>query len=174
MPDVPIFFPPGELIFKIPYYHGERSVDEIEQLLRDEPDDSYILVNFDTTDIEGRHFTKVSINKKKVPIFQYSGVYSCFNPWYLDDGYKNFHPMKPENFNDHKKYQCSVNGNPILIKKPRSLKELTRAVICKTFNYKDLEQLKNQRTIPLIIWTYLCNNYMLRKPNYTVLYCFER
>ena len=137
---------PWHAIDRMEAYHGDMSEDEIMAKLKDEPDGTYIITNYDPKERGAEFVLTVRIRRTPEGIFTIRAL--GFSP------YRICHMISPTYAHQcHEASHCifpRIFERPLKKKDPPTLKEIARAAISKEFNYDTIIQMRKKGEIPRV------------------------
>ena len=166
-----MYLAPWSALNKLKAYHGDLTISQMIHILQDKKPGSYIITNYTPAGHVGRRGREFLVTRLS---FDGPGTFDTmtmmsFN--ILEHGEEEhhiFHPLRPEmDEKDHIEATCNFKKafkDPVNIKEPRSLRELTRAVICESKTYQEVNNLASNGEI-----TQDCKEFIMEKASHQKL-----
>ena len=159
---MPRHLAPWHTIIRIEAYYGNISEEDTMAKLKDEPDGTYIITNYDP-EKRGMEFTLTVRNRRRQ-----EGIFTIrtlsFSP------YRICHMISPKYAHQsHVASHCVIPRifeRPLKKKYPPTLKEIARAVISKEFDYDTIIKMRERGEIPRA-----CADFVTERASENVLSC---
>ena len=149
--DFKMYLAPWKAIQNLQCYQGMLTNEEIEKLLADEPEYTYIISDYNNAQGNQNGVFNMSVALRLN--YDYGKGTTAYNrreltfklPQCEPQGPYRFHIVRPQKHqDDHEESYCKLTKlfkYPLKRKTPLSLKELARAEICETFKYDQITTL---------------------------------